>query len=50
MQEPLAREDIEHKFRSNAGYGGWEPARAERALESARKAFDGRVDLAGFRG
>jgi 2-methylcitrate dehydratase PrpD len=50
VQEPLTREDIERKFRSNAGYGGWEPERAERALDSAKKAFDGRVDLTGFRG
>jgi 2-methylcitrate dehydratase PrpD len=50
VQEPLTREDIERKFRSNAAYGGWEPERAGRALDSAKKAFDGRVDLTGFRG
>jgi 2-methylcitrate dehydratase PrpD len=50
VHEPLAREEIERKFRGNARYGGWDPARAERFLQFARKAFDKSVDLSGFRG
>jgi 2-methylcitrate dehydratase PrpD len=49
VHDPLAREDIERKFRSNAGYGGWNDAQSRRFLELAKKAFDGPVDLAGFR-
>ncbi len=45
VHEPLTREDIERKFLSNARYGGWEPARAERFLDSAKRLFDGPVDL-----
>src|SRR5712691_6027468 len=33
VHEPLTREEIERKFRSNAGYGGWDAARAERFLQ-----------------
>src|SRR5229473_2609280 len=50
VHEPLTREEIERKFRSNAGYGGWDRARAERFLQFARSAFDRPVDLSGFRG
>ena len=50
VHEPLAREEIERKFRSNARYGGWDAARAEQFLQFARKAFDEPVDLSGFRG
>src|SRR5882724_7829477 len=50
VHEPLTREDIERKFRSNAQYGGWDGARAGRLLEFAKKAFDGPVRLAGFQG
>jgi 2-methylcitrate dehydratase PrpD len=49
VHEPLTREDIERKFRSNADYGGWDAAQAARFLEFARKAFDGPVNLTGFR-
>ena len=49
-QEPLSREDIERKFRSNAAYGGWSEAQAGRFLEFAKKAFEGSLDLSGFRG
>lgn len=45
MHEPLTREDIEAKFLSNARYGGWDAARAARFLESAKRAFDGPIDL-----
>jgi 2-methylcitrate dehydratase PrpD len=50
IHEPLTPEDIESKFRSNAAYGGWGPAQADRFLEFARKAFDGSLDLSPFRG
>src|SRR6266699_3360467 len=50
VHEPLTREEIERKFRSNARYGGWDAARAERFLQFARNAFDKPVDLSGFRG
>jgi len=50
VHEPLAREEIERKFRSNARYGGWDAARAEQFLQFARKAFDEPIDLSGFRG
>ena len=50
IHEPLTPEDIERKFRSNAAYGGWGPAQADRFLEFARKAFDGSLDLSPFRG
>jgi 2-methylcitrate dehydratase PrpD len=50
IHEPLTREDIERKFRSNAAYGGWGPAQAGRFVEFARKAFDGSFDLSAFRG
>jgi len=50
VHEPLTREDLERKFRSNARYGGWESARAERFLQFAKSAFEGQMDLAAFRG
>src|SRR5437773_2278662 len=50
VHEPLTREEIERKFRSNARYGGWNAVRAERFLQFARNAFDKPVDLSGFRG
>jgi 2-methylcitrate dehydratase PrpD len=49
-QEPLTREDIERKFRSNAAYGGWSDAQASRFLEFVKRAFAGSPDLSGFRG
>lgn len=50
VHEPLAREEILRKFRGNAEYGAWDPARAERFLGFARRAFDGSIDASGFRG
>src|SRR5260221_3884490 len=50
VHEPLAREEIERKFNSNARYGGWDAARAEQFLQFARKAFDEPLDLSSFRG
>ena len=48
-QEPLSRADIERKFRGNAAYGGWQPSLADEFLAFARKAFNGKPDLAAFR-
>jgi 2-methylcitrate dehydratase PrpD len=49
VHEPLTREELERKFRGNAEYGGWDLARAERFLQSARSAFDAPIDLSGLR-
>ncbi|MGQ0663617.1 MAG: MmgE/PrpD family protein [Pseudomonadota bacterium] len=49
-KEPLARTELEDKFRANAGHGGWEPERSERFLAFARAAFEGTIDLTRFRG
>jgi 2-methylcitrate dehydratase PrpD len=47
--EPLARADIEEKFMLNARHGGWEEARAKRALALLRKLYDGALDLSPLR-
>ena len=49
-REPLARADIEEKFRANCARGGWSDARAEAWLAFARRACDGPIDLTPFRG
>jgi len=49
-REPLARADIEDKFRANCARGGWSAARAAAWLALARRAFDGPIDLTAFRG
>ena len=49
IHEPLAREDIERKFRGNASYGGWPDPLARQFLAFAERAFDGSLDLAPFR-
>src|SRR5262247_2514799 len=48
--EPLARRDIEDKFRLNARHGGWEGERIDAALALGATLFDGRVDLKILRG
>jgi len=48
--EPLARADIEEKFRRNCAYGGWNAARAKQFLTFARTAFDSVPDLSFCRG
>jgi 2-methylcitrate dehydratase PrpD len=48
--EPLTRADIEDKFMLNAKHGGWDGKRAQSALGSLRKLYDGRVDLKELRG
>ena len=48
--EPLARADIEDKFRHNCAHGGWNAKRAEQFLAFARSAFDAAaIDLTPFR-
>jgi hypothetical protein len=49
VHEPLARDDIERKFRGNAAYGGWPAPLAEQFLAFAENAFHGTLDLAPFR-
>jgi 2-methylcitrate dehydratase PrpD len=48
--EPLARRDVEEKFRLNARHGGWAADRIDAALSLARKFYDGRIDLRALRG
>ncbi len=48
--EPLARADLEDKFRLNCAYGGWSADQAGRFLAFARTAFDSAIDLSAFRG
>ena len=47
--EPLAREEIEDKFRRNAAHGGWPAGLADRFLSFTTKAFDAPLDLSPFR-
>ena len=49
VHEPLTRNDIERKFRSNAAYGGWPMPLADQFLAFADNAFHGSPDLAPFR-
>jgi 2-methylcitrate dehydratase PrpD len=49
VQEPLAREELERKFRANAAYGGWPAPLADRFLAFANEAFHGTLDLSPFR-
>jgi 2-methylcitrate dehydratase PrpD len=49
VYEPLLRADIERKFRGNIAYGGWDAELADRFLEFAKEAFNGKMDLAAFR-
>jgi 2-methylcitrate dehydratase PrpD len=48
--EPLSRADIEEKFALNTRHGGWSEARSTRALELARRLYDGAIDLTALRG
>jgi hypothetical protein len=50
MHEPLARAELEQKFRGNAAWGGWPRSRAERFLAFSREVFDGKMDWSRFRG
>src|SRR3989441_798859 len=49
-QEPLTRGDIEEKFVLNAQHGGWDKARAQRALALLRTLYGGKLDLSSLRG
>jgi 2-methylcitrate dehydratase PrpD len=49
-QEPLTRADIEDKFMLNAAQGGWDDARARKALALLRGLYDGKIDLSSLRG
>lgn len=49
--EPLARKEIDAKFRANARYGGWAEDRIGAFLDFSRRAFAAdRIDLTPFRG
>ncbi len=48
--EPLTRADIEDKFALNARHGGWDAARATKALALLRTLYDGKIDLSSLRG
>jgi 2-methylcitrate dehydratase PrpD len=47
--EPLTRADIEAKLVLNARHGGWDEARAAKALALLRKLYDGKIDLTSLR-
>jgi 2-methylcitrate dehydratase PrpD len=49
-KEPLTQADIEEKFVLNCRHGGWDAARAKRAIALLRKLYDGRIDLTPLRG
>jgi 2-methylcitrate dehydratase PrpD len=49
VHEPLARADLEEKFRLNCVYGGWSADQAARFLAFARTAFESGIDLSPFR-
>jgi 2-methylcitrate dehydratase PrpD len=48
--EPLTRTDIEEKFVLNARHGGWDGARAGKALALLRTLYDGKIDMSSLRG
>jgi len=48
VHEPLAREEIERKFRSNAAYGGWDMARAEWFLQFSQGTLSINLRFVGF--
>ena len=48
--EPLTRADIEDKFALNARHGGWDAARAAKALALLWTLYDGKIDLSSLRG
>jgi 2-methylcitrate dehydratase PrpD len=49
VHEPLARAELERKFRGNAAHGGWPDPLASQFLAFAARAFDGTLDLTPFR-
>jgi 2-methylcitrate dehydratase PrpD len=50
VREPLARADVEEKFRRNAAHGGFDRERAERFLGLAGGAFERPIELGLLRG
>jgi 2-methylcitrate dehydratase PrpD len=48
--EPLTRTDIEEKFLLNARHGGWDEARAKKALELLQGFYDRKIDVSSLRG
>jgi 2-methylcitrate dehydratase PrpD len=48
--EPLSRAELDDKFHRNARHGGWDQARSDAALKQLTGFFNGRIDLAAFRG
>ena len=49
-QEPLTRADIQDKFLLSATHGGWDAARATKALALLRALYEGKIDLSPLRG
>ena len=49
VHEPLSCGDIDAKFRSNAAWGRWPAPVADQFLDFAKEAFNGTIDLSGFR-
>ena len=49
VHEPLARAEIERKFRGNAAHGGWPVSLADKFLSYAKGAFHGPLDLSPYR-
>jgi 2-methylcitrate dehydratase PrpD len=49
-REPLTHADIEEKFVLNARHGGWDAARATKALALLRALYGGKIDLSPLRG
>jgi 2-methylcitrate dehydratase PrpD len=49
-KEPLTQADIEEKFVLNCRHGGWDDARAKKAIVLLRKLYDGKIDLSPLRG
>jgi 2-methylcitrate dehydratase PrpD len=48
-KEPLARAELEEKFRLNCEHGGWPARRAEAFLSALKKVFASPVDFGAFR-
>ncbi len=48
--EPLTRTDIDEKFLLNARHGGWDEARAKRALALLQGFYDHKIDISSLRG
>jgi 2-methylcitrate dehydratase PrpD len=49
VHEPLARGELERKFRANAAHGGWSAPLADDFLAFAREAFNETMDLSPYR-